>query len=181
MPQKAKMPEEIDKQITNLIKELTKYDDLEYSIEREEALNKIRDKLVSIGKPAVPQLIERLNRHDAISCWYAVDALGKIGDNRAMKPLVDVLEDREIGEKAKEALKNFGPACIQEVIKKVRYRIAHPIKKGFGRDRITAPGLSTIGEIRCDKSIKFLNELLDDSAFFFLSFCDSRCPSSKLS
>ena len=163
MPQKAKLPEEmIEKEIKVLIKELTKYDDLEYSIEREEALKEVRDKLVSIGKPAIPQLIERLNRPDAISCWYAVDALGKIGDNRAMKPLVDVLEDREFGENAKEALKNFGPVCIPDVIKKVRYRIAHPTKEGFGLDRITAPGLSTIGEIRCDKSIKFLNELLDD-------------------
>lgn len=80
MPEKSKKPEEIEKEIKGLIKELMKYDDLEYSIESEEALNKVRDKLVSIGKPAVPQLIERLNRPDAISCWYAVDALGKIGD-----------------------------------------------------------------------------------------------------
>jgi hypothetical protein len=69
MPQKTKMPEEmIEKEIKVLIKELTKYDDLEYSIEREEALNEVRDKLVSIGKSVVPQLIERLNRLDAISC-----------------------------------------------------------------------------------------------------------------
>ena len=162
MPQKGKKPEEIEKQIKRWIKELTKYDGMEYSREREEKLNEVRDKLVSIGKPAVPQLIEKLNRHGALSCWYAVDVLGKIGDNRAIKPLVGVLEDRELGENAKEALKNFGPVCILEVIKKVEYRIAHPIKKGYGLDRITAPALSTIGEIRCEESIKFLNELRDD-------------------
>lgn len=162
MPQKGKKPEEIEKEINRLIRELTKYDGMEYSREREEELNEIRDKLVSIGKPAVPQLIEKLNRHGALSCWYAVDALGEIGDNRAIKPLVDALEDREFGENTKEALKKFGPVCIPEVIKKVRYRIAHPVKKGSGLDRITAPALSTIGEIRCEESIKVLNELLDD-------------------
>ena len=162
MPQKGKKPEEIEKQIKRLIKELTRYDRMKYSREREEELNEVGDKLVSIGKPAVPQLIERLSRHDAISCGYAADALGAIGDKKAIEPLVGVLEDRELGENTKEALKKFGPACIPEVIKKVRYRIAHPIKKGFGLDRITAPALSTIGEIRCEESIKFLNDLLDD-------------------
>jgi len=162
MPQKGKKPEEIEKEINRLIRELTKYDCMEYSREREEELNEVVDKLVSIGKPAVPQLIEKLNRPDALSCWYAVDALGKIGDNRAIKPLVDALEDREFGENAKEALKKFGPVCIPEAIKKVRYRIAHPIKKGSGLDRITAHALSTIGEMRCEESIKFLNKLLDD-------------------
>ena len=162
MPQKGKKPEEIEKQIKRLVKELTKYDGMEYSREREEELNEVRDKLVSIGKPAVPQLIELLKRPENQSCGHAAAALGEIEDKRAIKPLVDILEDRELGENTKEALKKFGPACIPEVIKKLRYRIAHPIKKGYGLDRITAPALSTIGEIRCEESIKFLNDLLDD-------------------
>lgn len=162
MPPKSKKPEEIERKIKALVKELTKYDGMDYSSGREQELNEVRDKLVSIGKPAVSQLIKVLNRHEGQGCRYAADALGEIGDNRAIKPLVDALEDRELGENAKEALKNFGPVCIPEVIKKVEYLIAHPIKKGYGLDRITAPALSTIGEIRCEESIKFLNDLLDD-------------------
>jgi len=76
--------------------------------------------------------------------------------------LVNTLEEPELGENAKEALKKFGPICIPEVIKKVEYRIKHPIKKGDSLDLITAQALSTIGEIRCDESIEFLNDLLDD-------------------
>ncbi len=102
---------------------------MEYSGVREEELNEVGDELVSIGKPAVPQLIEILNRHEAQSCSYAADALGEIGDNRAIKPLVDALEVRELGENAKEALKKFGHVCIPEVIKKLRYRFAHPTRK----------------------------------------------------
>lgn len=162
MPQKGKMPEKKEEELRRLIKELTKYDGMEYSRAREEELNEVRDKLVSIGKPAVPQLIEILNGHEAQSCGYAADALGEIGDNRAIKPLANALEEQELGENAKEALKKFGPVCIPEVMKKLRYRFAHPIKKGSGLDRITADALSTIGEIRCDVSTKFLNTMLDD-------------------
>ncbi len=149
-------------EIKRLIKELKKYDGTKYSTKGKEELREIRDKLISIGKPAVSQLIEVLNRYRDQSSSHAANALGKIGDKRAIIPLVEMLEEPELGEDAKEALKKFGSVCIPEVIKKVEYRIAHPIKKGIKTDRITAHALSTIGEIRCNESIKFLNKLLDD-------------------
>lgn len=76
--------------------------------------------------------------------------------------LINILEEPELGENAVEELKKFGPICIPEVIKRVEYRIKHPIKKGVGIDLITAYSLTTIGEIRCDESINFLNNLLDN-------------------
>lgn len=78
------------------------------------------------------------------------------------KELTAVLEEPELDENAQEELKKIGPICIPEVIKKVEYRIKHPIKKGTSLDLITAAALSVIGEIRYDKSIEFLNKLLDD-------------------
>jgi hypothetical protein len=156
------LEKEIERKIKRLIKELKKYDGMDYSRERKEELEKIGDRLVSIGKPAVPRLIEVLDKHEWQSSWHAATALGKIGDKIAIMPLVDALEEPGLGEKAEEALKKFGPVCIPEVIKKVKYRIKHPIKKGVSVDLITAHALSTIGEIRCDESVKFLNKLLDD-------------------
>ena len=153
---------ETETEIKKLIKALKRYDHGGYPRERERELEGIKDKLVSIGKPAVPQLIEVLNNHDTWSSYFAADALGEIGDERAITPFVDTLEEEEIGENAKEALKKFGTVCIPKVIKKVEYRIAHPITEGRGLDLITSYALSTIGEIRCGESTKFLNELLDD-------------------
>ena len=153
----------IERKIERPIEGLKKYDDMkQYPREKKEELNTVKDKLVSIGKPAVPRLIEVLNNHDTWSCFFAADALGETGDRRAIAPLVDALEEEGLGENAYKALKRFGPACVPEVIKKVEYRIAHPIKKKMGTDLVTSYALSTIGEIRCEKSIGFLNELLDD-------------------
>jgi len=150
-------------EIEKIINELKKYDgNKNYPREERKELEKIRDKLVSIGKSAVPELIEVLNNYDSWSCYFAADALVDIGDKRAIDPLVNALEEEEIGENAERALKKFGPVCIPKVIRKVKYRIAHPIKKERGTDLVTANALSTIGEIRCDESVRFLNELLDD-------------------
>jgi len=153
---------EIEGEIKKLTEELKRYDGMEYSREREEELKKISDKLASIGKPAVPQLIVALNKHKYQSSWYAAKALGKIGDERAIIHLANALENFDLGEHAKKALKRFGPVCIPEVIKKIEYRIAHPIKEKGEFTSSTIQPLSTIGEIRCDESIEFLNELLDD-------------------
>lgn len=152
----------IESKIKRLIKELKRYDDEDNKKEVKKELEKIKDKIVSIGKPAVPHLIELLSNQKTWSSCFAARALGEIGDMRAIAPLVDALEEKELGEYAKEALKKFGPICIPEVIKKVKFRIAHPIKDMDEKGLTTDHALSTIGEIRCDESINFLNELLDD-------------------
>ncbi|HDP37083.1 MAG TPA: HEAT repeat domain-containing protein [Candidatus Atribacteria bacterium] len=164
MTKKGKKPQkEIESKIKKLIKELKKYDGMEYSVEMEEELKEIEDKLVSCGKSAVPQLIEVLNKHTWRSSWHAANALGAIGDKKAIVHLVNTLEEPELGENAKDALKKFGLTCIPSVIKKVEYRIKHPIKDAScSLDIITAPALDTIGEIRCEESAKFLNNMLDD-------------------
>ncbi len=108
------------------------------------------DELASIGSPAVPELIGMLSDPANWSSSFAAGALGKIGDARAIIPLADVLEDSDLGDRANDALKEFGEVCIPEVIKRVEYRIAHPIRGDGGVDRITAEALNVIGEIRCE-------------------------------
>ena len=148
--------------IAKLTDDLKKYDDVGYSRAQEAELNAIVDELASIGSPAVPELIGMLSDPANWSSSFAAGALGKIGDARAIIPLADVLEDSDLGGSANDALKEFGEVCIPEVIKRVEYRIAHPIRGDGGVDRITAEALNVIGEIRCEGSIKFMNRLLDE-------------------
>ena len=148
--------------IAKLTGDLKKYDDVGYSRARETELDAIVDELISIGSPAVPELIGMLSDPANWSSSFAAGALGKIGDARAVIPLNDVLENSDLGDRANEALKEFGDVCISEVIKRVEYRIAHPIRGDGGVDRITAEALNVIGEIQCEGSIKFMNRLLDE-------------------
>ncbi|MCD6334304.1 MAG: hypothetical protein DRP97_04010 [Candidatus Latescibacterota bacterium] len=163
MANKVKNPEDgMERNIGKLVEELKKYDGMSDSTKLKGKRKKIRDKLVSIGGPAVPALIQTLNRRKWQSSWLAASALGEIGDERAIGPLADVLEDPELGENAKNALKAFGPSCIPEVIERIEYRIRNPITEGTGIDHITAYALSVLGEIKCEESITFLNKLLDE-------------------
>ena len=162
MTRKKEPKKEDQKKLKKIIDQLKKYDESKFIDKDGKITSKMMDTLISIGKPAVPLLIELLNdKNSWMSCFFAADALGKIGDERAIGPLTDALEDPELGENAYEALKKFGPICIPEVIKKIKHRIAHPIDKGSGIDLITSHALKVIGETKCDQSINFLNGLLD--------------------
>jgi len=146
--------------IEELIQELKKYDSLEdYPKDKEEELGKIRDKLISIGKPSVPYLIEVLNNHDSWSCYFAAEALGKMKDKSAIEPLIDAFDELDLGEEVRKSLKIIGPSCIPYVIKHLEKRIKERNKTN---SHFITNALSTIGEIKCDDSINFLNTLLDD-------------------
>lgn len=149
--------------ITNLMSKLKKYDLMEYyPKDKEEELGKIRDKLISIGKPSVPYLIEVLNNHDSWSCYFAAEAVGEIGDERAIEPLISALEELDLGDETKESLKKIGTSCVPLVINQLERRIKQREKDKKGRAHFITNALSTIGEIKCDESIDFLNKLLDD-------------------
>jgi hypothetical protein len=60
-------------------------------VEREKA----RQRLVSIGRLAVPALIEALQSPSARVRWETARALGQIRDSRAAPALVDALEDEK--------------------------------------------------------------------------------------
>lgn len=153
---------ETKEQIDNLIQGLKKYDGRELSKERKQELKTIKNELVALGKQAVPKLIQVLSNHDGWSAHFATDTLGEIGDERAIEPLVAVLEEKDLGKSAQEALVKFGPVCVSDVIEKIEYRLAHPVEETGAFTTLTMRPLTTIGEVRCDESIKFLNKLLDD-------------------
>jgi HEAT repeat protein len=74
--------------------------------------------LVSIGIPAVEPLIAALGEEDVLVRWTAAECLGKIGDKRAVFPLVAALRDRAVCESASEALRLMGwkPARPETVV-----------------------------------------------------------------
>ena len=150
-------------EIEKLIHELKKYDkDEKYPQENGEGLKKTRDKLISIGKPAVPELINVLNNHDSWSCYFAAEALGDINDERAIEPLMDAFKKFGLRGTAERALKKFGRICAPTAIKKIEDIIKKHTNKKEGMNPIISSTLSVIGEIQCDESINFLNRLLDD-------------------
>ncbi|KXA95938.1 hypothetical protein AKJ38_04210 [candidate division MSBL1 archaeon SCGC-AAA259I14] len=123
----------------------------------------VKDEIVSLGGGAVPPLIGLLDEgEDSRIRSLAAEALGEIGDGRAIPPLSDALKDEQVGRAAMEALLQFGPACVPEVTEKVEHEVANPVEEDReGLERTYYP-LLTIGRIRCDESVEFLNELLDD-------------------
>lgn len=152
---------EAEDEIQKIITRLKTYDEMKDIDHEAEA--SMMEKLISIGKLAVPSLIELLQNHDTwMSSAFAADVLGEIGDTRAINPLADALEDFELGEHAYRALKKFGSVCISEVIKRIEYRIAHPIETGSSLDLVTSHALKVLGDIQCEQSSDFLNNLLDD-------------------
>jgi HEAT repeat protein len=64
--------------------------------------------LVQIGGPAVEPLIAALGDEDALVRWTAAESLGKIGDRRAIVPLVAALDARDMRQAALAALEMLG-------------------------------------------------------------------------
>lgn len=74
--------------------------------------------LMLIGSPAVEPLIAALEDKDVLVRWTAAEALGKIGDKRAVSSLVAALRDSDVSEAASEALRLLGwkPAGAEAVV-----------------------------------------------------------------
>jgi HEAT repeat protein len=78
------------------------------------------DKCVEIGGPAVEPLIRVLNDSNYWNVSRdAAEALGKIGDSRAVKPLIRALEDgsNDVRKSAAEALGKIGEPAVEPLIK----------------------------------------------------------------
>ncbi len=78
--------------------------------------------LERIGGPSVNALIKSLHNQDQMVRKYAADALGFIGDKRALDSLATLLkdQDKEVREKAEKALHKICQECnidYQQVIK----------------------------------------------------------------
>jgi HEAT repeat protein len=71
--------------------------------------------LVKIGKPAIPALIEMLE-NDGRFAYEAAKVLGKIGDERAIWPLISSMEAQRPGNHAQEALCAIGKPTVLQLI-----------------------------------------------------------------
>jgi HEAT repeat protein len=80
------------------------------------------DELVKIGAPAVPMLLEffQITRSQWKDCLFVVEALGRIGDARAVPALLKLVmeSDRDVRKSAAEALGKIGwqPQTSEEKI-----------------------------------------------------------------
>jgi HEAT repeat protein len=77
-----------------------------------------RMKLVSIGKPAVPALINTLKMEKGQARWEAAKALGQIADSSSLKAFLDSLEDQdfEIRYLASEGLIAIGQPALKPIL-----------------------------------------------------------------
>ncbi len=92
---------------------------IEESSEREEARMAIVIELLGIGRPSVEILIEYLGDDDWLVREAAADLLGKIGDVRAVEPLIERLrvdKDTGVKELAIKALGLIGDARPVELL-----------------------------------------------------------------
>ena len=60
--------------------------------------------LVEIGEPAVENLINSLEDNDWQIRWYAAEILGEIGDIHSIKPLIELLNDKNNGVQSNSSI-----------------------------------------------------------------------------
>jgi hypothetical protein len=77
-------------------KKVSRYADKDYEMGYVDTLgSQPVDVLASLGKPAVPQLIDELESDDTLVRRQAAQALGEIKDHRAVESLIGLLDDKD--------------------------------------------------------------------------------------
>ena len=162
MSEKEIKKKDKDDKLSYLIKNLKINDELEQKEDYYlKEIDEVKEKLIKIGNPALSHLDSVLKENNNPSSHYAAEILAKIDVEKAIKILVKYIEERGLDEKVKEELVKIGPECLDEVINKINYRINNPIEQE-GLFCLTNMALRVLGEIRCEKSTNYLNNLLDD-------------------
>ncbi|MBU4254161.1 MAG: hypothetical protein KJ727_06150 [Acidobacteria bacterium] len=147
----------MNEKATSLVRSLTQSPSLP-----ENRLKEIESSLVSIGGPAVPNLIGLLNRRKFPSCVRAAEILGRIGDPEAVPALTTALLHEDLGETAGKVLQQFGPTAVPRIIDLVHAAVTPGPNQKAPPKKYLFHALITLGAIRCNESALFLNSLLDD-------------------
>lgn len=113
------------------------------------------DALVKIGKPSVSPLIQCL-RDESIMSKYVIVSLGRIGDARAVKPLILGIRDNnfKLFKDTVEALVKIGKPSVGPLIQCLK-------EEGSDADKLAIEALTKIG----DPSIKPLIQCLWDKDY----------------
>ena len=113
--------------------------------------------LVQIGTPAVESLIAVVaGSGESYSRARAVEALGEIGDKRAVEPLIKALKDKEwmVGMMAAGALgKLKDKRAVEPLIQAIQYEDW----------ALHAPAARSLGTLRDPRAVKVLTATLNDS------------------
>ncbi len=143
-----------------LVKTLSTINNLKNDKEKKDQVKVFEDQLITIGKPSISLLDEILQDEKNKNHESLAYVLENIVNSKAINLFINALEDVDFGDIAEQLLVKIGIKCIPSIIKKIEYRIEHSVKKG--RTELMNWALLTIGRIRCNESINFLNNLLDD-------------------
>lgn len=149
-------------EIESLIRQLAQYEPSLRTEEKKSPLAKVKARLTALASEAFPALIESLTSHQYPLSHHATQILGDIGDQRAIPHLVDALTKEGLDDFAGPALKKFGPLAVPQIICLIQRAIT-PAPGSNTPPRIyLTQALITLGDIRCEESVEFLNRLLDD-------------------
>ena len=102
-----------DTHLQDLVKRLSDRDGM--------ARERARHDLVLTGPPAVPLLLELLEKGDKGQRWEAAEALAVIADARSISALIGLLRDREWDLRwiAAIGLVKIGPQCLDAVLQEL--------------------------------------------------------------
>ena len=115
------------------------------------------DKCVEIGTPAVEPLIAALKHEEWWRRRYVAKALGEIGDPRAVKPLIALLDysyDREgVHEAAAQALINIGALAVEPLVATLKNKSSLVVVEVLGKigdSRAVEPLISILKDENSD-------------------------------
>lgn len=113
--------------------------------------------------PTFEELVEKLTGETAsYSRRSAISALGRLGDERAVDPLVSALqdEDRYIRREAAKALGELGsPAAIEPLIAAL----------GDSEENVRRNAITALGATGDERAVEPLKQILEDKSYFIRS------------
>jgi hypothetical protein len=114
--------------------------------------NSVIDTIVKVGGPAVDPLIASLDLTNYNINWAAINALGELKDDRAIKPLIKMLKYKDLNTQASVALGKIGNNAVDSLIGLL-----------YGYDsNAQINAIYALSHIRDTKAIEPIVELLDD-------------------
>jgi hypothetical protein len=112
---------------------------------RGDPISVAKDRLLQIGRPAVPTVLAALPRHKGWPLIYLIDSLREIGDRRAIDPLFGLLTiaNEEVQVAALTALVQFGDARAFDGLVRLAQNATDHANRGSAIE-----GLGKLGDAR---------------------------------
>jgi HEAT repeat protein len=110
------------------------------------------DALVSIGEPAVTPLIKALRDDNHLIRWGAAEALGRLKNLRAVRPLLDALKDGVAYDALKGALVAIGEPAVTALVEALK----------DDAPLVRRAAVEALAELKGVHAIQWLAEMLRD-------------------